>query len=300
MISSPNLFGTPSGSSGQIDKTAIRNRCLSYIADSKQKLSANLLIASYESLDKACGSAIDSDLRGQIVEACKPLEEAARKVIADADKEFAAGNYTEAMRRYRQMCYMSKLKAGVEARNKIKAAEKDAVFAAVVRNAKAAEMYSSIHFILRCKLDPDEGDGATTKPGNALLNGGAGEGSDDVDVAAHARRAMLLSASEQVRLMGVLDTVIKVFHDTPSGAAADALRTKLMGDAKFAAGVEKQKKEDNLRGTFEWAQQHERAGQPAKAIESFRKVMADGPGTDWAYKAKAKIDSIERERKANE
>jgi len=292
----PPAPSSGSGSRG-VDTAAIRSRCQASIAESRKFLSANLLVRSYQALDRASSSAIDADLKAQITALAKSIEESGTKLLAEADKNFADGKYTEAMRQYRIVSSLGKLKVATTARAKINQAEKDPAFAAVVRNAKAAEIYSTIHAILQCKLDEDHDDKATPVKADSLDDGGSGAGSEEADVDAHVKRALKATIDDQVRLMTTLDQVITTYAGTPSAVLAEQLRGKLVTNKAFAAAVEKQKKEDLLKNGFEWAQQNERSGFPAKAIEAYKKVIADGPGTDWAFKAQAKIDSIERMEK---
>jgi hypothetical protein len=70
-----------------------------------------------------------------------------------------------------------------------------------------------------------------------------------------------------------------------------------MADKTFAASVETQQKEALLRGTYEWAQQNEKFEFFDKAAEDYRKVVADGPGTDWALKAKNKLEALQKDKK---
>jgi len=244
-------------------------------------------------LTLAIAYAVEPDLQSQVNQLGKSLEEIGGKMLAEADKLFAEQKYLDALRIYRAVSTMGKLKVGATARARISMAEQHPGCAAVVRNVKAAAIYSTVHGILQCSLDPEE----TDSKANSLDDGGTGEGTDEADVEAHAKRAFKAPLADQVRLMATLDQVITTYEGTPSAKYAEQLRDRLTSDAAFATMIEKQKKDDLLRHGFEWAQQNEKAGFPAKAIEAYKKVIADGPKTDWAIKAKLKIESIEREEK---
>jgi len=218
---------------------------------------------AYQSLDHACGSVVTERLRLQIIDLTGSLEASGEKMLAEGDKLFAAGKHSEAMRLYRTVATMGKLKAGANARAKITKMEGHPI----LWNIKAAAVYSSIHGILKCSLDPEDAE----PKADALDDGGTGAGSDEADVDAHVKRAFEAPIADQVRLMATLDQLVSTYGSTPSGRLAERLRDKLMDDAVFAATIEQQRKDDQLRSGFEWAQQNEKAGFSAKAIEAYKK-----------------------------
>jgi len=244
---------------------------------------------AYHSLDHACSFAVDAGLRSQILSLIKSLEESGEKMLAAGDKHFAAGKHSEAMRLYRTVATMGKLNAGANARAKINKAQGHPI----LWNIKAAAVYSTIHDILKCSTDPEE----IELKADALEDGGTGAGLDEADVEAHVKRAFEAPITDQVRLMATLDQLMTTYGSTPSGRLAERLRDKLMDDAVFSATIEQERKDDQLRSGLEWGQQHEKAGLLAKAVEAYKKVIADGPGTDWAIKAKKRIEEIERAEK---
>ncbi|MCL2639631.1 MAG: hypothetical protein FWD53_02185 [Phycisphaerales bacterium] len=280
---------------GPVDKTASRNRCLSYISESRKQLTADKPMAAYQLMNLALGYAVEADLKNQVNQLGQALEAVGGKMLSEADKLFAEQQYLEALRVYRVVSTMGKLKVGATAKARLNMAEQHPGCAAVMRNVKAAMIYSTIHGILQCSIDDPEEGGAVKQ--DSLDDGGSGVGSDEADVEAHAKRAFKAPLADQVRLMTTLDQVITTYEGTPSAKLAEQLRDRLNADTAFASLIEKQKKDDVLRHGFEWAQQNERSGFTDKAIEAYKKVIADGPKTDWAIKAKLKIESIERDEK---
>ena len=220
-------------------------------------------------------------------------------VVKDGDSEFAAGNYETALTIYRMVTSLGKLPAGAVAKAKIVDADKDPGYAKANRNVRAAEVYSEIHEILGCKID-DPWAVVAFSESASLYNGGSGEGSDDVDIEAHARRAFTASPADRVKLMGTLDRVINMFPDTPSAQLAKQLRDRVMGNSSFAVSAKEQVKEDNVLRTFKMAQQYEKDGMLSGAAELYRKVISDGPGTEWASKAKDRLKAVKRELDRND
>ena len=255
---------------------------------------------AYYALDKASVLAIDAGLRSQVASVAKSIDELASKDLAAADADYAAQKYPQALRVYRILARYAQIKTGAAARAKLKAAEKDPTCAQMLLNAKAAEVYDQVHFILKCAADTPVNSNpvAATQPSLDLNDGIDPGDTDETDLPAHYRRAQKLSGGERVRLLSVLDAVIKAFPTTPSGKVSTKLRDRLLADPTFAATITTTKADDDLRQTFDLAEKYRKAGNTTLAAEHYRKVLVAAPkSSDFYFKAEYQLEQIELNQK---
>jgi len=256
----------------------------------QQMIKRGDLTAAKDTIDKQAkeAKALGSDAINQLESVRYALDEACRKVLQAADKDYAAGKYKDAIKQYALIAArMDGLPAAKEASRKLQAARNDPVVRAAAREADAEDGYSTVAAIIEAQRK------AMIHQADAQAGEGAPAPKQPSDIEAIAKMTIPKKAALLVALEGLKNR----YADTEAGKKATNLLTQLQADKELIGAVKQWQDKEKVRQLFEKAQTYETNKMPDKAIGFYEELLRNYPDSEYAEKAKACLAELRKASK---
>lgn len=123
------------------------------------------------------------------------------------------------------------------------------------------------------------------------------ESSADADNRPRIEQIRELPTDKQLRAVALLERIVELYPDTPTGARAEKDLQAIAADADWAALLKEQARVQQAEQLYKKAELYWNAGLDEKADLYFRQIRADFPGTDAARRAEARLQHAPSEKR---
>jgi len=199
------------------------------------------------------------------------LDAAARNALRDADADFAAGRYLEAIKQYQRIAVtMSGLGVADEAHERVRAAQNDPAVKAAMREAQAESIRAPVAQTIEAYL--------AKAPQNQ---------------AEQAALADKMPASTKVEVLRKLGHLGQQFGDTKAGREAQVLLTELKENEQFLDDARQWNSDREPRKFYQLALNYERAALFYEAAVHYRYFVTAYPDSEQAPWARHRLAALE-------
>lgn len=296
----------PSAFSGKV-ASARQKAYKQCIARARRYLDEDKLYRAYRSITAAARSADGNKMKQQVQALLGELETKVDALMRQADQQYSSANYAEAMKTYRSVSRMKKLKAAAAAKKKYAAGNKDPGVRNAVRQAMrevmATEKYERVEEMLE----------AVCAAGNLDLSVEAESSSDDTaipsdntdtpnadadlpgtrDIQHELDHVKMLKPTERAEVVTTLEALAKRYADTHAGYQAAQLLEHAQTDQELAAQLEHDRKDLAAKKRYDMAKLLSKSGRDAQARRIYRDIIRQWPETSWAQLAQAALEPAE-------
>lgn len=206
------------------------------------------------------------------------IDRKAQDSLSQADKLYLSGEHSAAMREYQRLALLTPLPTAAQAAGRIRSAQKDPGYRAVILEERAANMHRLVLTIIQRQRQtleraepvaaPSGAPEPTTQPARA--------GRSDADVVA------TLPLEQQAQVMTLLRTIGSGFPETPTWERMRPLLIELAHDDRIDENIRRWGQHQQLRGKLELARNYAWNGRCDRASECYRQVIAEHPGSNYA------------------
>jgi len=283
-------FGSKRGPTREQLRRAIHQRCERGIRKAHAYVKQAKYAEACRELAGAPLDAADPDPRqkAEILRLYREIEEVGAERFAAARALYDEGEYTEALASFREIVrQFAKLPSGIRAGQALRDARTDPLVIGAMADAKAIKLARTADAII------DKHFAALARRQAQATDAPAKDPSPAKPPTLRTERIKRLDEDDMLRVIGILQRVVKQFPDTVTGMLATDDLNELEADEKFWARIEALRKAKEIRHALKRAELFHSGGLLDQALIYYRQIVEKYPGTEAAATAAKEIAKIE-------
>ncbi|MEI7835313.1 MAG: tetratricopeptide repeat protein [Planctomycetota bacterium] len=233
-------------------------------------------------------TAPDESLRTAVASITARLDAEGQKILQEADEIASGRRYSEAIKKYRELASTFKdLPTGMKAQRAVDELYANPEVKALIAEMAAEELNAAIARFLGLAEPTAAGSTGGQSPGQAAIS------TETAASPLRIEKIRVASIEKQETAIGMLRKLASSYDQTARGKEAAADLKVLDQDKNLIAGIQKVHDERKCKNIFNLGTAYLEAGLRDKALEQFRKIGKEYPGTELAHKAARKIQQLE-------
>ncbi len=261
---------------------AMRRTCRKHIGRAKKFIERENWYRARLALRLASGSVTDPEHFQQVRDLLLRLEQAGRSMLDQARKDARSQRWSEAIEQLTIISYTFEgLPVGHQAREDLQNARSNPQVQAALENLKALDLRAQIDRVLDAAT-PD-GPSAGREPNTPT----SAPAADDVE------RIMALPATQQLRVVSLMETIVEAYGRTQCGRRTEAILDRLKRNETFMETLSEHRKRQQARRALNAAHAFGEAGLMESARQRYRQVVRDHPRTPAGVEARRRLAELE-------
>lgn len=271
----------------ELIREQMRTACRARIAQAQAALAEGQLIQASRQLNIARGLAVDAGLAAELSELYRRLNQAGQEQIDQADRQYAAGHYLDALRVYQTvMTAMAQLPAGQAASRRLDEAEMDPNVRSAAQEVKAAGFYQTV--LGRVAGYWAAKHAPATQPVEEADPPPADPARPDEATIIPEMPVESVSA-----ILQTLRTIVRHYGESPTAAKAARLLKSLESNPVLLAAVKAYEDEQAVKAQYERAKLYQDNRLYRQAAEYYRKLIEEHPAGPWTLEARKGLAQVE-------
>ena len=275
-------------------------KCRGHTSQARRLANEGNLAQAYQQLKQASRLAVNKTLKQQVDNAGSTVSRAAEQMLAEADEQYDNGEFVEALGTYQAISRMGRLPGNVAAQagQKLNAAKRDPALRTQRQDIVAARRFELVEqlqaqIVPEACQAPDEIAAFTdAELYTKLVLADQGKCRETCPGTGGAERAAR-NLANQVKIVDKLDSITKLYGDTPTGQKSALLLQDLLADPDVASEWKRQREENEARLSFHLAILYKQGGNYGRAGEELRNLIDSYPDNQWADKARLVLPQVE-------
>ena len=280
--------GTVDNVDPEAEKEMMRRRCRQLLTKAAKFVAEENWGAANMALRRAKNLTVDPELGRTYRDLTLKLNRGGKAMLDQADRAYGEKNYVAALRSYeRILALFAGQPVGTAARQRLDEARKNPTVRAALLEARAQGMYGIVaRIVARSRA-------AATRP--AATRPAATRPADEakLDTPITLDDITALKAAEFLRLVGMLENIVKSCKGAPTADKAGRLLTEMNADTALKTRLARVRRDRLARQSLAKAEAYHKAGMTQKAVDLYRKVIHNFKGTSQAAKATIALDRLQ-------